>query len=329
MHSRVRRRGPRGGNHQRLQPSNDDCGMIGVLVDGLLPVVQSEVEQFAQLSPQELQSHYHQYHHHPLASPSSCAEFVMSYLLAEVSTLVMHILRRRDYVRHLSSRRPAEAGAKALIDGVEQCLRYDTFAQDILTAETERSGLSLHGGGGSSMMRGRGGGSGGGATAKLVSDNPPLLDLWIDVDLRSGLNALRESAVLPSSSCASSSAATPPSPLAETYAAYIASILSKSSVALNVSHALKKRYVAGTAVPVTTCFMDFMHDAASTFRDGMLQAAGRRTADLDVKALQINLQGWLDLVCGMDLALWRLNRHLCLLPPRPRALCLHPQQHQE
>jgi len=287
--------------------ANEDCGMIGVLVDGLLPVIQSEVEQFAQLSPLETQSSYHQYHHHPLASPSSCAEFVMSYLLAEVSTLVMHILRCRGYVRHLSSRRPAEAGAKALIDGVEQCLRYDTFAQDILTAETERSGLSLHGGGASNMMHGRGGGGGVGATAKLVSDNPPLLDLWIEVDLRCGLNALRECAVLPTSSCASPSAATPPSPLAETYAAHIASILSKSSVALNASHALKKRYVAGMAVPLTTCFMDIMHDAASAFRDGMLQAAGRRTTDLDVTALKSNLLRWLDLICGMDLAICALE----------------------
>jgi len=305
------------------EKSGDDCGLIGVLLDGLLPVMQTEAEKY-RLSVQQQQQQQESngannrdesnatravnradafLRHHPFASPSSSGALI-SYLMSEVSSLVAHVLRRRAYVHHLSSRTPFESGAKALVDGIEQCLRFDVFAQEIVAGESDQHT-------GVTCLKD-------GITRKLVLESPPLLDLWIDVDRRTGLDSLRDAPVLVSQP----EAIVPLSPLAETYAALIASTLTKSFV-LKSSVGAKRKYVAGTAVPLTTHFMDCMHEAASKFCDAMHRAAGRRSAEMDLEALLVNLQDWLDLICGMDLARLALesspsnSTNTMIVPPAP------------
>ena len=304
------------------EESGDECGIIGVLLDGLLPVMQSEVEKYRLSVQQQQESNGANnrdesnatradnradafLRHHPFASPSSPGALI-SYLMSEVSSCVAYVLRRRGYVHHLSSRTPVEAGAKALVDGIEQCLRFDVFAQEIIAGETDQHT-------GVTCLKD-------GVTLKLVLESPPILDLWIDVDRRTGLDSLRDAPVLVSRP----EVIVPLSPLAETYAALIASTLTKS-FALKSSVGAKRKYVAGTAVPLTTYFMDCMHEAASTFCDTMHRAAGRRSTDMDLEALLVNLQDWLDLICGMDLARLALESspsnstttNTMIVPPAP------------
>lgn len=302
------------------EESGDDCGIIGVLLDGLLPVMQTEAEKYRMSVQQQQESNGANdrdesnatravnradafLRHHPFASPSSSGALI-SYLMSEVSSISMSVLRRRGYIHHLSSRTPVEAGAKALVDGIEQCLRFDVFAQEIVAGESDQHT-------GVTCLKD-------GITLKLVLESPPLLDLWIDVDRRTGLDSLRDAPVLVSQP----EAIVPLSPLAETYAALIASTLTKSFV-LKSSVGAKRKYVAGTAVPLTTYFMDCMHEAASKFCDAMHRAAGRRSADMDLEALLVNLQDWLDLICGMDLARLALesspsnSTNTMIIPPAP------------
>ena len=286
---------------------DDGCGMLGVLLDGLLPVIQSEAEQYRLSVRQYMNQELHGtsnsnmtsaidannradafLRHHPFTSPSSSGAMV-SYLLSVVSTLVADVLQRRDYVRSLSSRTPIEAGAKALLDGIEQCLRFDVFAQDLLSEESDQNA------GVTDFHRK-------GITLKLLLKNPPLLDLWIDTEQRRGMDSLSVAPVLVTQGGTIATV----SPLAEQYASLITSILAKSC-ALKSSIGTKRKFVAGTAVPLTTYAMDCMHEAATSFRDSMLRAAGRRSAEMDLEALLLNLQDWLDLICGIDMAILALE----------------------
>ena len=284
---------------------DDGCGILGVLLDGLLPVIQSEAEQYRMSFQQKQELHGTDdsdmtsatdannradtfLRHHPFTSPSSPGAMA-SYLLSVVSTLVADVLQRRDYVRSLSSRTPVEAGAKALMDGIEQCLRFDVFAQDLLSEESDQNAGTID------FHRK-------GITLKLLLKNPPLLDLWIDIEQRRGVDSLRVAPVL----VTRGGTIAPLSPLAEQYASLITSILAKSC-ALTSSIGTKRKFVAGTAVPLTTYAMDCIHEAATSFRDSMLHAAGRRSAEMDVEALLLNLQDWLDLICGIDMATFALE----------------------
>lgn len=287
---------------------DDGCGMLGVLLDGLLPVIQSEAEQY-RLSVRQYMSINRAdtfLRHHPFTSTSSSGAMV-SYLLSAVSTLVADVLQRRDYLRSLSSRTPVEAGAKALMDGIEQCLRFDAFARDLLSEESEQNG------GMADFHRS-------GITLKLLLKNPPLLDLWINTEQRCGMDSLRVAPVL----VAQGGTIAPLSPLAEQYASLITSIMAKSC-ALKSSIGTKRKFVAGAAVPLTTYAMDRMHEAATSFRDSMLRAAGRRSAEMDLEALLLNLQDWLDLICGIDMAILALesspSNPNTIIPTVPATTC--------
>jgi len=281
----------------------DECGILGVLLDGLLPVIESEAERY-RMSAQQHQGPDGTdssdevngastincadtfLRHHPFTSPtSSCA--LVSYLMSAMSTLVATVFQRRDYVCSLSSRTPATAGAKALMDGIEQCLRFDIFAQELLSGESDNyTGMN------DCLSNG--------ITLKLLWKNPPVLDLWIDVERKRGMDSLADAPVL----VPKSDTAAPLSPIAEAYASLITSILAKSSV---LKSSIKRKFVAGIAVPLTTYIMDCMHGAASSFRDSMIRAAGRRSAEMDLEALLLNLQDWLDLICGIEMAIVALE----------------------
>ena len=287
---------------------DDECGILGVLLDGLLPVIKTEAEQYRisfqqhqepgaggtdisdKMDATDLNGRADTFlRHHPFTSPSSSGAMV-SYLLSVVSTLVANVLHRRDYVRSLSSRTPVEVGAKALMDGIEQCLRFDVFAQELLLEESDHyMGMN------DDFHRK-------GITLTLLMKNPPLLDLWIEMERKRGIDSLRNAPVLASKE----DAIVPLSPLAEQYASLITSIMTKSSV-LKSSVGTKRKFVAGTAVPLTTYAMDCIHEAATSFRDSMLRAAGRRSAEMDLEALLLNLQDCLDLICGIDMAILALE----------------------
>ena len=273
-------------------------GIAGLVRSGLLPLVRTEARRSALRASAAAAKQTevgvvppprgHPYLVAAMEGGGSADPILEGYLLSRVAVLALRILVRERYVLRMSSRQPAGAASASLLGGIEECLRFDSFARDVMGVASRGTPWE-------------------GVTASLFAEYPPLLHLWIEADRSSGLETMKMApAIRPPSR--GGATASPPSPLAESYASLVGSMLLKSSVALGASPAMRRRYVAETVIPVTSFLLDGMHGAASDLRELML----------DVENVRTNLCCWLDVLGGMDLAAAVLRTPVLLAPVAPR-----------